>query len=122
MNLTYFFVIDANKVLALLCSVVLFVFFKNLTIPSNRAINVIASSTFGVYIIHTNSETMRNWLWKDVVGCVEHYYYSHYILYAVLWVLVIFIIGTIIDQIRIKTVEKWFLTIYDKCFAPKMVN
>lgn len=113
-ELQYFFVIDANKIIALLCSVVLFNFFKNINIPNSKTINVIASSTFGVYIIHTNSEVMRNWLWKDVVGCVEHYYSSYYIIYALLWVLVIFVIGTIIDQIRIKTVERWFFALYDK--------
>ena len=122
LNLQYFFVIDVNKILALFCSVILFTYFKNIDIPYNKAINLIASSTFGVYVIHTNSQTMRNWLWKDVVGCVEHYNYSHYIVYAVLWVLVIFTVGAILDQIRIKTVEKWFFAIYDKCFTSKKDN
>lgn len=30
----------------------------------------IAASTFGVLLIHANSETMRNWLWKDTLDNV----------------------------------------------------
>lgn len=112
-ELQYYLVIDANKILALLCSVIMFNHFRNLRVPNSKIINVIASSTFGVYIIHTNSEVMRIWLWKDAIGCVEHFY-SSTIIYAVLCVLLIFIIGTIIDQIRIKTVEKGFFSLYDK--------
>lgn len=116
-DIQFFFVMDSNKILALICAVVLFNYFKNLDIPNNKAVNIIASSTFGVYIIHTNSVTMRNWLWNDVVGCVEHYYSGNYMLYAVSWVLAIFVIGTIVDQIRINTIERWFFSLYDKCFV-----
>ncbi len=32
----------------------------------SRFINIIGAGTFGVLLIHANSETMRNWLWHDV--------------------------------------------------------
>ena len=112
----YFFVADSNKVLAVLVSVVLFNYFRNLNIPHSKWINTIASSTYGVLLIHANSGTMREWLWKDVVDCVGHYDAPCFPLYAVGSVLAIFFLCVMIDQIRIHTVEKWFFNWYDNHF------
>ena len=123
-SLQYYLVIDANKILAVICSVALFNYFRCIQIPYNKIINVVASSTFGIYIIHTNSQTMRDWLWKDVVGCVDNYYSTHYMIYSIIWVLLIFVICFLLDQVRIHTVEKWFFVLYDKRYnkQPKRFN
>lgn len=110
----HFFVSDSNKILALLTSVTTFMWFKNMKINYSKWINTIASSMFGVLLIHANSNTMRQWLWKDTLQNANHYGDEHYILYAILCVLIVFITCMIIDLIRIHTIEKYTFKLIDK--------
>lgn len=61
-TMAYFFVSDSNKVLALALTtgVSAFLFFKNLKMGYSKVINTIASSTFGVFMIHANSNTISS--------------------------------------------------------------
>ena len=108
------FVADSYKVLALMTSVSLFLYFKNMKIAYSNVINTIASTTFGVLCIHANSDAMRQWLWRDVVDCIGHYSISYYYLYALIAVLLIFSVCSLIDYVRIRTVEKWVFLVIDK--------
>lgn len=110
----YFFVSDSNKILALLTAVTTFMWFRNMKISYSKWINTIASSMFGVLLIHANSNTMRQWLWKDTLQNANHYGDEHYILYAFLSVLTVFATCIIIDQIRIHTIEKYTFKQIDK--------
>lgn len=110
----YFFVSDSNKILALLTAVTTFTWFKNMKISYSKWINTIASSMFGVLLIHANSNTMRQWLWKDTLQNADHYGDEHYILYAIMCVLIIFVTCIIIDQIRIHTIERYTFKQIDK--------
>lgn len=102
---TFYFISDSNSVLALTNAITSFMWFKNLKIKNSKIINAIAASAFGVLLIHANSNTMRQWLWKDTIDCVGHYDAPFYWLYAIGCVLAIYTICTIIDIIRIKTIE-----------------
>lgn len=102
---SYFFVSDSNAILAFTNGITSFMWFKNLRINNSKIINTIAASSFGVLLIHANSDTMRQWLWKDTIDCVGHYDVSYYWLYAIGCVFAIFSVCTIIDIIRIKTIE-----------------
>ena len=104
----YHFINDSNKLLAVVLSVSLFMFFYNLQIPQSRLINRISQSCFGVLLIHANSEAMRQWLWKDTLNVVGQYHSNYYILLAALSVLGVYIVCTIIDQVRIIMIEKPF--------------
>lgn len=110
----YFFVSDSNKILALLTAITTFMWFKNMKFNNSKWTNTIASSMFGVLLIHANSGTMRQWLWKDTLQNANHYGDNHYILYALISVLAVFTICIIIDQIRIHTIEKYTLKSIDK--------
>ena len=103
----YFFVSDSNKLLALLTAVCTFMWFKSINISYSKWINTIASSMFGVLLIHANSDTMRHWLWKDTLQNANHYGDNHFILYALISILIVFVTCIIIDQIRIHTIEKY---------------
>ena len=81
-----------------------FLFFKNVKIKYNGFINTVAASTFGVLLIHANSDTMRQWLWKDVFDNAGHY--SHTFPYAVGVVATVFSVCTVIDVIRTQILEK----------------
>lgn len=111
---SFLFVLDSNALLAFLTGATTFMFFKNLRIKNYKIINAIAATTFGVLLIHSNSEAMREWLWVDVVDCVGHYHAPYHALYYVIVCITIFSICSFIDWIRIKTVEKWLFDYLDK--------
>lgn len=118
----YLFVNNPNFILPTITSVSLFVFFKDLNIPHSRIINTIASSTFGVLLIHANSDVMRQWLWYDVVDVVTLSNSHNYILLTFVSVLVIYAVCVIIDQIRIVFIEKPFFSILDKYMMHKSLS
>ena len=101
----FFFVADSNKPLAVATAVSAFLFFKNIKIGYSKIINTIAASAFGVFLIHANSDAMRQWLWKDTLNNVSHYDENIY-LHAFFSVAAIYVICTIIDFIRIQLFEK----------------
>lgn len=110
-QMAYYFVADSNTFLAVCFGVSSFLFFKNANIKQNKIINTIASSTFGVLLIHANSDTMRRWLWQTVLNVKGAFSLDTpmLVIHAVLSVLGIFAVCVIIDQIRIRTVEKLIL-------------
>lgn len=71
--MAYWFISDSNKLLSVLVSVTTFLWFRGIKIKQSRVINTVAASTFGVFLIHANSDVMREWLWKDVYDVIGHY-------------------------------------------------
>lgn len=112
----YYFVADSNKFLAVITGFSLFMLFKNIKIPYIKFINTIASSTFGVLLIHANSDAMRQWLWKDTLNNVGMYNSPYLYFHAIGSVIAIFVICIIIDQIRIRLIEVPFFKLWDKFF------
>ena len=112
--ISYEFVTDSNTLLAVLTGVSTFMYFKNINIPQSRFINTVASTTFGVLLIHANSDTMRRWLWKDIFNNVGNYYSSIRCIHPFAAVAVVFAICSLIDFVRIKVIEKPFFSYIDK--------
>lgn len=112
----HFFVSDSNKLLAVVVAVSSFICIKNCHIPYNKMINVVGGSTFGVLLIHANSDAMRTWLWKDVVDCVGHYSQTlpQLVGFSLGVVFAIFVSCILIDRVRIKLLEEPFFKWYDK--------
>lgn len=92
--------------LALLVSVCAFMMFKNMNIRQSSLINIIGGGTFGVLLIHANSDTMRRWLWRDVCDNVGHYGSSDIYIHALLVPVIVFIVCSAIEYVRMKTIEK----------------
>lgn len=120
-SLSYFFLTDSNKIFAVAVAVCSFLWFKNMNIRYNKIINAFGAGTFGVLLIHANSNAMRQWLWKDFVDVIGHYAlpFGQLVLFSIGVVLAVFIICNLIDQLRIATLEKWFFRWYDSRLAPK---
>lgn len=119
---SYHLVSDSNKILAVSTAVCAFLFFKNLKLKYHAVINTIASSSFGVLLIHANSDTMRQWLWGDLLKVAQAYHTRYFMLHAVLSVAGVFLVCTVIDQIRIRFIEKPFFRWYDKAAQKKIVS
>ena len=108
-QIAYFFVSDSNKILAVCTAICAFLFFKNLKVKQSSVINTVAASTFGVLLIHANSDTMRQWLWKDVLNNVGWYHSPWIYLHAVGSVVGIYVVCTLIDMMRKRVLERPFL-------------
>ena len=115
----YFFLADSNKITALAVSLCLFLFFKNWKLKYNPVINTIAASTFGVLCIHANSDAMRRWLWQDVCNNVGFFDSDYLVVHAFGVVLAVFAACVVIDQLRIRFVERPFFKLYDQAAAAK---
>jgi hypothetical protein len=118
----YWMLSDSNKLLATLNSVCLFTLFKNINLKYNPIINKIAASAFGVLMIHANSDSMRSWLWGDLLNNVKAYHSSYFVIHAFLSVIGIYIVCTLIDMLRIKFLEKPFFNWYDKKHTVQSAN
>ena len=118
----YFFVADSNAILAVLTSVCAFMYFKDLHVPQSRFINMMGASTFGVLLIHANSDTMRQWLWRDFLNNVGQYGTDTLVWHALGSVLAIFIVCVLIDQVRIHTLEKLVFKLIDKYLAKRQLK
>lgn len=116
----YYFISDSNKILSLMIAISSFMFFKDLRIPHSRLINVIGGTTFGVLLIHANSNAMRTWLWKETINCTENY--NDDVLfsfgYALGSVVVIFIVCSGIDWFRGNFIEPYLIKVVKKIFTP----
>lgn len=54
--------------------------FEDTTIEVHQQI---AQSCFGVLLIHANSDTMRQWLWKDTLNVAGQYQTDTFILHSI---------------------------------------
>ena len=100
----YRFVQDSNAPLALLTATSSFMFFKSITLPNSQLINQIAAGTFGVLLIHANSDAMRAWLWGDTLKNVSHFDSPY--LHAIISVILVFCICDLIDYLRRSRLER----------------
>lgn len=96
----YYFTVDSNKPSALVAAIFLFLCFKNLRIRYSRVINLLASTTFGVFLIHANSDVMRNWLWEDVCRCVDWYDTAYCVPHAFVCVVMVFLVCSFLETGR----------------------
>ncbi len=120
LRLAYFFVADSYKILAVAVAISSFMLFKNIGIQYSKFINTVAAATFGVFLIHTNSDAMRQWLWQDMLDNVGWYVGSigsgslwSIVLHSVIGVIVVYTICTLIECLRIHFTERKMLDIVE---------
>ncbi len=101
----YGFVSDSNTIFALLTAICSFMYFKNINIHHNKIINMMGASTFGVLLIHANSDSMRQWLWKDTLNNTNWLDSPFLFIHAITSVIGILMICILIDQLRIRLCE-----------------
>ncbi len=110
----YFYLADSNKVLAFTNGLTSFMFFKNIKIKPSRLINTLGASTFGVLLIHANSDSMRKWLWIYFLKNSQQFGSSKLLVHAICSVIGIFLVCSLIDGLRIKFLEKPFFLFWDR--------
>ena len=109
------FVMDSNTLLAVLTALSAFMYFKNARVPQSKVINAIASTTFGVLLIHANGVPMKIWLWGDVLHTLDYHATAPGgILHALIAVPLVFAAASCIELLRIHFIEKPFFRLLDK--------
>lgn len=113
-----FYEIGMRSIPELLMTICIFLGFKSMDIKYNKVINVIASSTFGIYLIHDH-DFVRPYLWINLFK-VSKYYNSIYLIpYIIFIILSVFIVCSIIELIRIYLFEKQYMKLVNK-FSTKL--
>lgn len=103
-----YLVADSHKLLAFAVGFFTFVTFKNWKLPQSIFINTVASTTFGVLLIHAASNGMRKWLWQDFINVPAAYNMSllGLIGYSVLVMFGVFAGCSALDYLRMRYIEK----------------
>lgn len=96
---------DESSILNLIGGYSLFLFFNSIQIPTNKIINYIAKTTFGILLIHDHN-FFRAPLWNRIVNAPDWYYDNYFVFDILITVILIFVICMIIDLIRIHLLER----------------
>ena len=105
-NATMFYGMQTLPILAI--SFLMFLGFLRLNIGYKRFINLIASATFGVYLIHDNAY-MRSFLWTTVFANASHSESKNLILYSLFVIFLVFAVCTVLELLRIYVFEKKYM-------------
>lgn len=95
---------DENSLLFIMAGVALFFLFKGICIKPIRAINVLASATFGILLLHDHN-IFRPYFWNDVVHMPEIWGMGLAPLWVILVSIAIFMVGFAVDKTRKKLLE-----------------
>ena len=97
----------------LILTILIFNIFKNINIKNNIYINDVASSTFGIYLIHENV-FLRHLIWQDIVQGSKYTNSPLLIINAIIGVVGIFVICSIISFIVENYVVQYVMKILEK--------
>lgn len=110
-----FYFVSSYSVFSWTMSIGIFLWFKNLRVNNNRYINFIASTVFGVYLIHDNP-LISKFIWVELLK-TNLFYYSETIillLHCVLSVITVFVVCSIIEIVRMYLFDSYLLKSVDK--------
>ena len=87
------------------CSICIFRLFQSMDMGTKKIINLFSGTTLGIYMIH-DSLIVRSFVWHDLLKVdTKLYTQKLFPLYAVITVIMIFLVCSLIDLIRIKCIE-----------------
>ena len=89
----------------LLLGIGLFTIFLKAKITYRPWINVVASTTFGIYLLHDNRLFLHH-MWDNVLATYQYYDSILLPLYAIFVVALIFVVGMTVDYVRLAFIEK----------------
>lgn len=95
-----------------LCGISIFILFLSLPNFYSKRINTIASTTFGVYLLH-DSGIARQLIWNNILHVGQQFEDCYYFAYAIISILLVFVMGALFDRIRKRYIEPWQFKIWD---------
>ena len=107
---TYFFGTQKLPLVAL--SVSIFLLFKDIDIKTNKYINAVASTTFGIYLLHDYSD-MRDIIWNRIFRVSNFQNSGALLIYGAFCIIAVFVVCSAIEYIRKLLFDKVFEKIAD---------
>ena len=104
---------NTNSPFVLILTVLIFNIFKNLNIKSSNLINKVASTTFGIYLIHENV-FLRDIIWKQLIQGSTYINSPMLILNATFGVISVFLCAMVIDLVIEKIIISNLIKIISK--------
>ncbi len=101
--------IDMNNFIQVCCTILLFLSFKEIQMKSYKTINLIASTTLAIYLLHDQSD-IRHFLWIDLFKNNNYAGSPFLFIYSIGVILAVFAVGLIIGLIYRYT----FAIVYNK--------
>ena len=101
-----------SSILVLVASVSMFLYFINKKKFSNNIINNVAKCTLEVYLIHENT-FFRPYLWDTILKNSNYYSSKLLIVHAIFSIVAVYVISSVIDYIRMKTIEPLWMKLYN---------
>lgn len=97
----------------LIVSLSLFLAFRKINMPNIKIINLIASTTFGIYLIHDNN-FLRYIIWQDIFKNYSYETNNLLMPYTILQIILVFTVCSIIEFIRIHFIERFYINPINK--------
>lgn len=105
MKQIFYFTKNDYGLFQLLLGIGLFILFLKAKIVYRPWINTVASTTFGIYLLHDNRLFLHH-MWDNILATYQYYDLILFPLYATLIVALIFVIGMTVDYVRLAFIEK----------------
>jgi len=106
--------------LILMSTIGIFKYFELASFKESKIINVIASTTFGVYLLHDSM--LRDLLWQSYVkNYFFELHFSSIIVHSIVSVLVVFSMCSCIELLRIKYIERVMIKRIQESYLIKKV-
>lgn len=96
-----------------LCGIAIFILFLSLPDFYSNIINTIASTTFGVYLIH-DSGIARQLIWNNILHVGRQFEDGYFLAYAIISILLVFVMGALLDWTRKRYIEPLQFKIWNK--------
>ncbi len=106
------YLFNRNSIFIVLLASCLMVIFSKIKPFESKALNLISSCCFGVYLIHDN-RFFRSFMWIDIFKSTTYFFSPFVWAYSIVCATVIFIACSIIELLRKKLVEKPTMKLYD---------
>lgn len=111
--------IPERNILVFISSIMLFIGFSKTNVGSKKIINLISSTTFGIYLLHDNNLT-RFLLWKDFFKNANYLNSNFIFIHSIIAISSVFVICSLIDFIRQYVFEKPFFKFIEKTAIRKI--
>ena len=107
------FLMNEKSIFSILIALFIFLGFKNIDLRYNKLINIISSTTFGIYLIH-DYPLVRKFIWIKLFKNAMYADSLFIIPYSIGVILLVFAICSLVELIRIKLIERNYINILNK--------
>lgn len=104
---------EMQQFFILFISVCMFLGFKGLNIKYSKAINVVSTATFGIFLIHDN-EYVRPFFWGELFNNATYSDTTFLIPYSIGVICLVFAVCACIELLRIHILEKYYMRLITK--------